>query len=348
MPLQNLRLGSLNVPSLCLGTMTWGQQNTQEEGFAQMDYALAHGLYFWDTAEMYPVPPKAETYTATETIIGNWFHKTGRRSDVVLATKVIGHSAGHAWVRNGKDNGLRKASILKACDESLRRLQTDYIDLYQFHWPDRSTNFFGKLGFEVGGHDYWTPLEESLTAVAELIRIGKIRHFGVSNETPWGLMKYLWLAKELGLPAPVSTQNPYSLLNRSAEVGIAEICHRDGIRFLAYSPMGFGLLSGKYFDGTADASARLHQFSGHFKRYAGEQAILAARKYSDLARAHGLLPSQMALAFVQCRPWMGSTIIGATSLQQLEENIQSAQLVLTPELLAGIDAIHCEISNPAP
>ena len=328
--------------------MTWGQQNTQAEGFAQMDLALDLGVNFWDTAEMYPVPPMEKTYTATETIIGNWFQKNKRRSDVVLATKVIGNSAGHAWVRGGKNNGLNKSSILAACDASLKRLQTDHIDLYQFHWPDRSTNFFGKLGFEAVGHEYWTPLEESLSAVAELIRAGKIRHFGVSNETAWGLMKYLWLAKELGLPAPVSIQNPYSLVNRSAEVGLAEICFRENVGFLAYSPMGFGMLSGKYTDGTAAPDARLNLFGGHFKRYSSPNTIEAAAQYAKIAREHNLTPAQMALAFVNTRPWMRATIIGATHLAQLLENIESIDVTLNAEALAAIEAVHTQIPNPAP
>ena len=346
--MKQTKLGSLSVSKICLGTMTWGQQNTQAEGFTQMDLALDLGVNFWDTAEMYPVPPKAETYTATETIIGNWFSHSKRRNDVVLATKVIGNSAGHSWVRGGKDNGLNKASIFAACDASLKRLQTDHIDLYQFHWPDRNTNFFGKLGFDANGHDYWTPLEESITAVAELIRAGKIRHFGVSNETSWGLMKYLWLAKELGLPAPVSIQNPYSLLNRSAEVGLAEICFREDVGFLAYSPMGFGMLSGKYSEGTAAPDARLNLFGGHFKRYASQQALEATAAYAKLARKNSLSPAQMALAFVNSRPWMRSTIIGATNLDQLRENIGSLDVTLSADVLAAIDAIHVQISNPAP
>jgi len=346
--MKNIKLGTLDISPICLGTMTWGQQNTQAEGFAQMDLALDLGVNFWDTAEMYPVPPMETTYTATETIIGNWFAQGKRRSEVVLATKVIGHSAGHSWVRKGGDNGLRKSSILAACEDSLKRLQTDYIDLYQFHWPDRSANFFGKLGFEANVHDYWTPLEESLGAAAELIQAGKIRHFGVSNETAWGLMKYLWLAKELGIPAPVSIQNPYSLVNRSAEVGLAEVCLRENVGYLAYSPMAFGLLSGKYFDGTAVAADRLNQFSGHFKRYASPETLDAARAYAQIALAHGLSPAQMALAFVNSRPWMRATIIGATKLAQLQENIGSFDVVLSAEVLAQIDAVHGRISNPAP
>lgn len=328
--------------------MTWGEQNTQAEGFQQMDLALANGVHFWDTAEMYPVPPKAETYTATETIIGNWFKASGRRSEVVLATKVIGHSAGHAWVREGKDNGLRRASILKACDESLRRLQTDYIDLYQFHWPDRSTNFFGKLGFEANGHDYWTPLEESMSAVAELMKAGKIRHYGVSNETAWGLMKYLQIAKEMGLPAPVSIQNPYSLLNRSAEVGLAEVCHRENIGFLAYSPLGFGMLTGKYSQGYSPANARLNLFGNHFKRYSSPQSIAASAEYAKLAQAHGYKPAQLALAFALTRPWMRAVIIGATQLEQLRENMASIQTTLSAEVIEAIADIHQRYPNPAP
>lgn len=346
--MRRMQIGSLDVSRICLGTMTWGEQNSQTEAFAQMEYALASGVNFWDTAEMYPVPPKAETYTATECIIGNWFQKSGRRKDVVLATKVIGHSAGHPWVREGKDNGLRKASILRACEDSLKRLRTDYIDLYQFHWPDRSTNFFGKLGYEIGGHDYWTPLEESLSAVAELIQAGKIRHFGVSNETPWGLMKYRWLAKELGLPAPVSIQNPCSLLNRSAEVGLAEVCHREQIAFLAYSPLGFGMLTGKYSEGNSKASDRLQLFSNHFKRYSGNQAHAASADYAKLARALGLTPVQLALGFLLRQPWITSVIIGATNLEQLKENIECHNLALGPEAMEGIADIHSKYPNPAP
>jgi aryl-alcohol dehydrogenase-like predicted oxidoreductase len=346
--MQKIHLGSLEISKICLGTMTWGQQNTQDEGFSQMDLAIDLGVNFWDTAEMYPVPPMEATYTATETIIGNWFQKSGKRDQVVLATKVIGHSAGHPWVRNGIHNGLRRESIFAACDASLKRLKTDHIDLYQFHWPDRSANFFGKLGFDGPQHEYWTPLEESMGAAADLIRAGKIRHFGVSNETAWGLMKYLWLAKELGLPAPVSLQNPYSLINRSAEVALAEVCFREDVGFLAYSPMGFGRLSGKYEEGSALPSSRLNLFGTHFKRYSSPQAILATGEYAALARAHGMSPAQMALAFVNSRVFIRSTIIGATQLGQLRENIASLDVVLSAEVLAGIDAIHQRHSNPAP
>ncbi|WP_158155247.1 NADP(H)-dependent aldo-keto reductase [Pseudomonas sp.] len=342
------RLGrtDINVSALCLGTMTWGEQNTEAEGFAQIERAKQAGINFIDTAEMYPVPPRPETYASTERIIGNYFKRTGDRAEWVLASKIAGPGNGIAHIRDGQLRHNR-AHIVQALDASLKRLQTDWIDLYQLHWPERSTNFFGKLGYQHTQDELITPLEETLEALDEQVKAGKIRHIGLSNETPWGTMKFLQLAESRGWPRAVSIQNPYNLLNRSFEVGLAEIAIREQCGLLAYSPMAFGMLSGKFENGAKPAGARLTLFS-RFSRYSNPQSVAACSRYVALAREHGLDPAQMALAFVTQQPFVTSNIIGATSLEQLDSNIASFGLKLTDEVLEGIEAIHKDQPNPAP
>lgn len=336
---------NLKVSSLCLGTMTWGEQNDQAEAFAQIHHAKAAGINFIDTAEMYPVPPRAETYAMTEQYIGNYFKTHGGRHDWILATKIAGPGNGITHIRDGHPK-FNRTQIRAALDDSLRRLQTDWIDLYQLHWPERSTNFFGQLGYRHQEDDF-TPLEETLEALDDEIRAGRIRHIGLSNETPWGLMKYLQLAEARGWPRTVSIQNPYNLLNRSFEVGLAEVSIREQCGLLAYSPLAFGMLSGKYENGARPADARLTLYQ-RFARYNNIQARTACSRYIALAREHGLDPAQMALAYVTAQPFVTSNIIGATTLTQLEANINSSDLRLSSEVLAGIEAIHTEQPNPAP
>ncbi|KNC14407.1 NADP(H)-dependent aldo-keto reductase [Pseudomonas sp. RIT-PI-a] len=336
----------LNVSALCLGTMTWGEQNTEEQGFAQIERAKAAGINFLDTAEMYPVPPRPETYAATERVIGNWFKRQGDRADWILASKIAGPGNGISHIRDGQLKFNRK-HIVAALDASLQRLQTDWIDLYQLHWPERSTNFFGKLGYQHTQDHLDTPLQETLQVLDEQVKAGKIRHVGLSNETPWGTMKFLGLADSGNLPRPVSIQNPYNLLNRTFEVGLAEVAIREQCGLLAYSPLAFGMLSGKFENGARPAGSRLALFS-RFTRYANDQAIAATSRYVALAREHGLDPAQMALAFVTAQPFVTSNIIGATSLEQLDSNLASIDLQLSEEVLAGIEAIHKAQPNPAP
>lgn len=336
----------LNVSALCLGTMTWGEQNTEEQGFAQIERAKAAGINFLDTAEMYPVPPRPETYAATERVIGNWFKRQGDRADWILASKIAGPGNGISHIRDGQLK-FNREHIVAALDASLQRLQTDWIDLYQLHWPERSTNFFGKLGYQHTQDLLDTPLQETLQVLDEQVKAGKIRHVGLSNETPWGTMKFLGLADSGNLPRPVSIQNPYNLLNRTFEVGLAEVAIREQCGLLAYSPLAFGMLSGKFENGARPAGSRLALFS-RFTRYANDQAIAATSRYVALAREHGLDPAQMALAFVTAQPFVTSNIIGATSLEQLDSNLATIDLQLSEEVLAGIEAIHKAQPNPAP
>ncbi|GAB6388063.1 NADP(H)-dependent aldo-keto reductase [Stutzerimonas marianensis] len=345
MQMRQLGRTDLQVSALCLGTMTWGEQNDQQEAFAQLDRAKAAGINFIDTAEMYPVPPRAETYAITERYIGEYFKARGDRNDWVLASKVAGPGNGITHIRDGQLK-MNRQHIVAALDASLQRLQTDRIDLYQLHWPERSTNFFGQLGYRHQQVNF-TPLEETLEALDEQVRAGKIRHIGLSNETPWGTMKYLQLADERGWPRAVSIQNPYNLLNRSFEVGLAEISIREQCGLLAYSPLAFGMLSGKYEGGARPEGARITRFS-RFARYTNPQAQAACSRYVNLAREHGLDPAQMALAFVTGQPFVTSNIIGATSLEQLESNLGSIDVTLSPEVLEGIEAIQVAQPNPAP
>jgi aryl-alcohol dehydrogenase-like predicted oxidoreductase len=350
--MEQRRLGrtDLHVSKLCLGTMTWGQQNSEADGFAQLDRALAAGINFIDTAEMYAVPPRAETYGSTETIIGHWLKaRPGAREKIVLASKVCGGTrrpGSFNHVRDG-NNGLDRRNIEPAINASLRRLQTDYLDLYQLHWPDRVTNFFGGLNYQhLPAYD-GAPIEETIAVLDELVKAGKIRHYGLSNETPWGAMRYLTHADTHGLPRPASIQNPYSLLNRTFEIGLSEIAQREDMGLLAYSPLAFGMLTGKYFGGARPAGARITLFS-RFTRYTNAQAQAAADAYVQLARDHGLSPAQMALAYVTAKPFVTSNIIGATTLEQLQENIGSAGLVLNEDVVKGIEAIFTQHPNPAP
>lgn len=336
----------LKVSAICLGTMTYGEQNSEAEAHAQLDCALARGINFIDTAEMYPVPPTAETYGRTEQYIGSWLKTRGRRDDVIIASKAAGPARDLDYLRGGNAR-LDRSNIEAALDGSLRRLKTDYIDLYQLHWPDRRTNTFGKLGYQHDPNDDPVPIEETLEVLGDLVRAGKVRHVGLSNETPWGAMRFLQLATAHGLPRPVSIQNPYSLLNRSFEIGLAEIAHREDLGLLAYSPLGFGVLSGKYLGGAQPRGARLTLFE-RFQRYRGRRGQAAAAAYVQLARRHALDPAQMALAYVASRPFVTSVIIGATTLEQLENNIAAIDLRLPPPILAAIDEIHHDNPNPCP
>ena len=336
----------LNVSLICLGTMTWAEQNTQAEAFEQMDAALEAGVNFFDTAELYPVPPSEKTYGGTETMIGNWFAERGKRDQVILATKVVGPMIKAPHIREGKTR-LNRPIIEEAVNNSLRRLQTDYIDLYQLHWPDRNSNKFGQLNYVHDEQETATPIEETLEALEAIRQTGKVRHFGLSNETPWGTMRFVHYAETKNLPRVVSIQNPYNLLNRTFEIGLAEVAHREHVGLLAYSPLAFGVLSGKYLQGQKPANARLTLYS-RFTRYKTTHAENAVQAYVELAQEHGVDPAQMALAYVNSRPFVTSNIIGATTMDQLRTNLQSAELKLSAELLAGIEEIHDRYSNPCP
>ncbi|RGD93622.1 NADP(H)-dependent aldo-keto reductase [Acinetobacter sp. SWAC57] len=337
------------VPEICLGTMTFGEQNTQAEAFEQLDYALAQGINFWDTAEMYPVPPKPETQGATEVIIGQWIAQRGGRDKLFLASKIAGPSQGGSHIRDGQTR-FNANDISSALDGNLKRLQTDYIDLYQLHWPQRPTNFFGKLGYEndeAHSTKTVTSLEETLLALEAEIQKGRIRYIGLSNETPWGTMKFLQIAEQLGLSKFVSVQNPYNLLNRTYEIGMSEIAKYEGVGLLAYSPLAFGYLTGKFRNGARPANARVTLFS-RFSRYSNPESEWATEQYAQLAEQHGLTPTQLALAFIKQQFFVTSTIIGATNLNQLKENIQAFEIDLSEEVLQGIQAIHQQQPNPAP
>ncbi|QIB49667.1 NADP(H)-dependent aldo-keto reductase [Pseudomonas sp. OIL-1] len=336
----------LKVSALCLGTMTWGEQNTQSEAFAQIDRARDAGVNFIDTAEMYPVPPRGETYTATETIIGNYFRERGNRDKWILASKIAGPNRDMRHIRGGQTR-FNREHLTAALDASLQRLHTDYIDLYQLHWPDRSTNMFGDLGYRHDLDEQLTPIEESLEVLDEMVQAGKIRHIGVSNETPWGVSRFLHLAETRGWPRIVSVQNPYNLLNRSYEVGLAEMSMREQTGLLAYSPLAFGTLTGKYLNGLRPDKARLTQFS-RFIRYTNPEAQSACARYVQLARDHGMDPAQMALAFVTRQPFVTSNIIGATNMDQLNRNLSSINMGLSDAILEAIAAIHRSQPNPAP
>ncbi|EED33748.1 aldo/keto reductase [gamma proteobacterium NOR5-3] len=347
--MQYRKLGSTNIDIslICLGTMTFGEQNSYEEAAEQMDYAVDQGVNFIDAAEMYPVPPRAETQGETERIIGRWLKNRGKRDDIVLATKVAGRSlpgGDFDHLRGGPR--LSKEQIHAAIDASLERLQTDYVDLYQVHWPERITNFFGQLGYRHRDDD-GIAIEETLSALGELVKAGKVRAIGISNETPWGLMEYLRLAREQDLPRVQSIQNPYSLLNRSFELGLAEMAIREQAGLLAYSPLAFGMLSGKYQGGARPAGARLTLFE-RFSRYSNPQSEAASDAYVALAKDAGLDPAQMSLAFVNSRQFTSSNIIGATTMEQLRTNIASVGVTLSKELLGKIEEIHQQYRIPAP
>ena len=337
---------SLEVSLLGLGTMTFGEQNSEADAHQQLDYAVAAGINLIDTAEMYPVPPRPETQGLTESYIGSWLKARGNREKIVLASKVSGPS-------RGNDNAIRPAQMLDrkniraALDASLQRLNTDYLDLYQLHWPQRQTNFFGKLSYQYTEEQSPVTLLETLEALNEQVRAGKIRYIGVSNETPWGVMRYLQLAEKHDLPRIVSIQNPYSLLNRSFEIGLSEISQHEGVELLAYSSLAFGTLSGKYLNGAKPAGARNTLFS-RFTRYSSPQAEAAIAEYVALAKKRNLDPSQMALAFVRQQPFVASTLLGATTLEQLKINIDSQNLTLDEEILADLENIHKRFTIPAP
>lgn len=335
----------IKVSKICLGTMTWGNQNTEAEGHEQMDYALSQGVNFFDTAELYPVPATANTYAETERIIGNWFQKSGNRDKIVLATKIAGPGDYTAHIRT---NGFSSAALKSAVNDSLKRLKTDYIDLYQLHWPERSTNTFGVRDYTHNSNEKWDDnFKEILMTLEGIIKEGKIRHIGISNEKAWGTMRYLEESKRHGLPRAITIQNAYSLLNRVFEGDMAEIAIRENIGLLAYSPMAFGVLSGKYVKGNASDDARLKLFP-RFSRYSSEQSTKATKLYLQLANDNGISLAQMALAFVTQQPFITSNIIGATNLNQLKENIASADLNLESHLLKSINQIHKIIPNPAP
>jgi aryl-alcohol dehydrogenase-like predicted oxidoreductase len=326
--------------------MTWGRQNTEAEGHEQMDYAFDQGINFFDTAELYPIPANPDRYADTEKIMGSWFKKNGKRDKIILASKIAGKAEFAKFIRT---TGFKKDSLIEAVNGSLQRLQTDYLDLYQLHWPERSTNYFGKRGYKHDISDFWQDnIHQVLETLRDLIKEGKIRHVGLSNETPWGTMRFLEESKvHENLPRMITIQNPYSLLNRQFEVGLSEISIREKIGLLAYSPLGFGVLSGKYLGGMKPANARITLFPA-YRRYSNENALNATQKYQDLAKDHELSLTQMALAFVTSRPFLTSTIIGATSMEQLKENIGSIDVQLNEEVLNGIESIHNEIPDPSP
>jgi len=336
----------IKVSKICLGTMTWGRQNTQDEAFEQMDYALEQGVNFFDAAELYPVPATPETYGDTERIIGNWFEKTGNRDKVILASKIAGGGDYTAHIRYG---GLSKENIQDAVDKSLRRLKTDYIDLYQLHWPNRGVNVFG-----VRDYPYKTAADqpenfiEILEGLNDFVKAGKIRQIGLSNETPWGTMQYLKASETYNLPRPVTVQNSYSLIHRGYEVGMSEVSLRENIGLLAYSPLAQGVLSGKYVDGGAPEGARGTLFPRFIARYKNEASERAVKKYMQIAKDYNLDVSQMSLAFINQLPFVTSNIIGATKMDQLKLNIDSINIDLSDEIIKEINAVHAEIPNPAP
>lgn len=350
--MQYRKLGrtDIDVSLMCLGTMTWGSQNSEAEAHAQIDYALEQGVNFLDTAEGYPVTPvSAETTGRTEEYIGSWIAKSGKRDRVILATKVAGPGRpGEVRRFRGGQNRLDRRNVAQAIDDSLRRLRTDYVDLYQLHWPDRTTPRFGQRGTTgLADEPDTVPIEETLSALADLVKAGKVRHIGVSNETPWGVSEFLRLSREQGLPRIAAIQNAYSLLNRTFEIGLSEFALREQVGLLAYSPLGAGNLTGKYLGGVTPPGSR-RDVARQFTRYETPGQPLASARYVALAHAHGLDPAQLALAFVNSRPFVTSTIIGATSPDQLRTDIASADLALNADILAEIEAIQRAIPDPCP
>ncbi|WP_414752626.1 NADP(H)-dependent aldo-keto reductase [Anabaena sp. CCY 9910] len=335
----------LRVSDICLGTMTYGQQNTIEEAHQQLDYAIAQGVNFIDAAEMYPVPTSAETYGLTETYIGEWL-KNQQREQLIIATKIAGPGRGFKWVRGGA-KAIDRDNIKQAVDDSLQRLQTDYIDLYQIHWPDRYVPRFGQTVFDPTQVGETIPITEQLEVFADVINAGKIRYIGLSNETPWGVAQFSHAAKQLGLPKVVSIQNAYNLLNRNFDGALAETVYYENIPLLAYSPLGFGYLTGKYLHGKPE-KARVTLFENFGQRYLKPNVSKAVAAYVDIAKSHQLSPAQLAIAFVRSRWFVASTIIGATTLEQLKENIESINVVLDKDILAELDAVHTQYPNPAP
>jgi len=352
MNLISLGTSDLRVTPICLGTMTFGEQVGEADSHAILDRALERGVNFLDTAEMYAVPARAATCGATETIIGNWLaSRPGARERIVLATKVAGPSRGMPWIR-GDQSGLTRAEILAACDGSLRRLQTEVIDLYQIHWPARHVPAFGTVYYDPAQEKPCASIHEQLDAMAELVRAGKVRAIGLSNETPYGVHEFVRLAEQHGLPRVATVQNPYCLINRTVENGLDETMHRLGVSLLAYSPLGFGLLSGKYdaegFVTPGAEQGRMARYESMRKqRWGRADALAAARRYNALAREHGLSPTQLALAFCYTKWQVASTIIGVTSLTQLDECLDAWGTTLAPELLHAIDQIRWECRDPA-
>nr|WP_315486027.1 aldo/keto reductase [uncultured Undibacterium sp.] len=346
MKLKKLGSSDLMVSEVCLGTMTFGEQNTEAEAHQQLDFALAHGVNFIDTAEMYPVMPRAETVNRTEQFIGSWIKQSGQRDKIILATKVAGPSRGMPWIRNG-DNDLDTKNIRIAVEASLQRLHTDYIDLYQLHWPSRNAPIFGQKEFNPDLEHDSVDIEATLDVLDSLVKEGKIRHIGVSNETPWGVSEFIKHAERKQQARIISIQNPYHLMNRSFEQGLTETCYREQVGLLAYSPLAFGRLTGKYVD-DAQAKGRLTKFPPTWSpRYMRPEVITTSARYTELARAHGLTPTQLALAWCYSRWFVASTIIGATNLTQLEENIRATDIRLSEELIAAVNQIHAQGANPA-
>ena len=335
----------LKVSTICLGTMTWGEQNTQNDGFEQMDFALDQGVNFWDTAEIYSIPPKQETFGDTEVIIGNWFEKTKKRDNVILATKVCGPM--REYVRGG-GNQFGEKNITEALEGSLKRLKTDCIDLYQLHRPERKTNFFGKLGYEHDDNSEWTRFEDILGCLKTFIDQGKIKHVGLSNETSWGLSKFLELSKEQNLPRMLSVQNPYNLLNRTYEVGLAEISVREHAGLLAYSPLACGYLSGKYRENKLPKDSRIARDGNFWTRYQTPNMSMAVDAYYEISKKHNIDMSQMSLKFIEIQPFVTSVIIGATTMEQLKTNIESVHIKLTDEIINEINEVQAIYPNPCP
>jgi len=344
MELRRLGESNLRVSSLCLGTMTFGEQNSEADAHAQLNMAVSCGVNFIDAAEMYPVPPKAVTQGRTESYIGSWL-KHQRRDSVIVATKIAGPSRGFAWIRNGPS--VNREHLNAAIDSSLKRLQTDYVDLYQIHWPDRYVPMFGGTSFDISQEHDSTPIAEQLQALADLVKAGKVRHVGLSNETPWGVSEFVRCAEKLGLPKIVTVQNAYHLMNRTFETGLAEVCHHLNVGLLAYSPLGFGHLTGKYLS-DPNTKGRITLFQNFGQRYAKPNVPAATQEYVRIAQEAGLSPATMALAFARTRWFNTSAIIGATNLDQLKENLDSSEVVLSAEVMEKIEGVHKLYPNPAP
>ena len=343
MEYNNLPGTNIEVSKICLGTMTWGRQNSESEAFEQMDYSLDHGVNFFDTAELYPVPATPERYADTERIIGNWLSSRKNREKIILASKIAGPGDYTAHIRK---TGFKENSIEDAINGSLKRLKTDYLDLYQLHWPERMTNFFGKRGFTYANDGWEDNFQEILEKLKKLVDEGKVRYVGLSNENPWGFMKFIEYSK-IGLPKMITIQNPYSLLNRLFEVGNAEICRRENVGLLAYSPLGFGVLSGKYRNGEMPKNSRLKLFP-NLSRFSNVNCAKAIDMYYEISQKHNITLAEMSLAFVNDRPFVTSNIIGATSMDQLKENINSVNIKLSDEVISEINLVNEKIPNPAP
>lgn len=338
----------LDVSLICLGTMTFGEQNTEAEAHEQLDYAVEQGINFIDTAELYAVPSRPETYGLTERYIGSWLGRRPNRDRLIIASKVAGPDWSGTWIPHIRDSPrLNRDHIRQACHDSLKRLQTDYIDLYQVHWPERRTNYFGKLNYPWEDDPGSITIEETLAALDELVKEGKVRHVGVSNETPWGVAEYLRIANEQQKARIVSIQNPYNLLNRSYEVGLSEFADHEQVGLLAYSPLAFGALSGKYLNGAKPEGARLTRWT-YFDRYNNDEAVAATQEYSDLAQSFDMTAARMALAFINQQPFTTANIIGATNMEQLRSNIDSVNTILDEETLQAIEAIHKRWPIPSP